>query len=114
VDCVGRIVFGEESASLRDTVKKLLPENRRLLLQLSEVAYVDSGGLGTLVGLFLSARKAGAAMKLASPTPRVSELLEITKLGTVLEVYPSEDLAVRSFQATPAELSVPSLKNQGS
>jgi anti-sigma B factor antagonist len=112
LDCAGRIVFGQESDSLRDTVKKLLPDNRRLVLNLSEVAYVDSGGLGTLVGLFLSARSAGAVMKLAGPTPRVTELLEITKLGTVLEVYPSEDLAVRSFQSTTPEPSLPARKTR--
>jgi anti-sigma B factor antagonist len=112
LDCAGRIVFGQESDSLRDTVKKLLPDNRRLVLNLSEVPYVDSGGLGTLVGLFLSARSAGAVMKLAGPTPRVTELLEITKLGTVLEVYPSEDLAVRSFQSTTPEPSLPARKTR--
>jgi anti-anti-sigma factor len=100
IDCVGRIVFGDESVSLRDTVKAMLAENKRLVINLAGVAYVDSGGLGVLVGLFMSARGAGAVIKLAGANPRVKELLEITKLLTVLEVYANEDLAVRSFVAS--------------
>src|SRR5450756_815054 len=66
VDCSGRVVFGEESAGLRDTVKKLLAQSPKVVLNLHEVNYIDSGGLGTLVSLYTSARNAGGAVKLAS------------------------------------------------
>src|ERR1700675_1854899 len=91
VDCDGRIVFGEESALLRDTLKKLIVENSQIILNLSGVSYVDSGGLGTLVALYTTAQNAGGAVKLANLTERVGDLLQITKLLTVFEVYDSEE-----------------------
>jgi len=98
VDCNGRIVFGEESSLLRDTVKKLLPENNRIVLNLGEVNYIDSGGLGTLVALHTSAQKASGTIKLASLTKRVGDLLQVTKLLTVFDVYDSEAEAIDSFR----------------
>ena len=62
LDCSGRVLFGEESASLRDTVKKLLTQSPRVVMNLREVNYIDSGGLGTLVSLYTSARNAGGAV----------------------------------------------------
>jgi anti-sigma B factor antagonist len=98
VDCNGRIVFGEESSLLRDTVKKAVSENNRIVLNLGEVSYIDSGGLGTLVALRTSAQNAGGTIKLASLTKRVVDLLQITKLLTVFDVYNSEAEAVESFR----------------
>ena len=66
VDCNGRIVFGEESALLRDTIKKLINENSQIVLNLGSVTYIDSGGLGTLVALYTTAHNAGGAVKLES------------------------------------------------
>ncbi len=97
VDCDGRIVFGEESSALRELVKGLLKESKSIVVNLAGVNYIDSGGLGTLVGLFTSARSAGGMIKLANLTHRVGELLQVTKLLTVFEVYDGEDKAVRSF-----------------
>jgi anti-sigma B factor antagonist len=97
VDCSGRIVFGEESALLRDTLKKLISENNQILLNLAGVNYIDSGGLGTLVALYTTAQNAGGAVKLASLTQRVDDLLQVTKLLTVFEVYDSEEKAIKSF-----------------
>ena len=97
VDCIGRIVFGEESAVLRDTVKKLLADSRRMVLNLAGITYIDSGGLGTLVGLYTSARNAGGALKLANLTQRVGDLLQVTKLVTIFEVFNSEKDAADSF-----------------
>jgi anti-sigma B factor antagonist len=97
VDCNGRIVFGEESALLRDTLKKLINENSQIVLNLGSVTYIDSGGLGTLVALYTTAHNAGGAVKLANLTPRVGDLLQVTKLLTVFEVYDSEEEAVQSF-----------------
>jgi len=97
VDCIGRIVFGEESAVLRDVVKKLLSNSKHMVLNLSGTTYIDSGGLGTLVGLYTSARNAGGALKLANLTQRVGDLLQVTKLVTIFEVYPNEKEAADSF-----------------
>ncbi len=98
VDCSGRIVFGEESASLRDTVKKLLGETPKVVLNLREVNFIDSGGLGTLVSLYTTARNAGGALKLASLSQRVGDLLQVTKLVTIFEVFDDEQAAVKSFK----------------
>jgi len=97
VDCSGRIVFGEEAFALRDTVKALLAQPRNIVLNLSSVSYIDSCGLGTLVGLYTSARTAGGSVKLAALNSRVIDLLQITKLVTVFDVFDSVDDAVASF-----------------
>lgn len=99
VDCAGRIIFGEESAALRDTVKKAIPENKKIILNLGEVNYIDSGGLGTIVSLYTTARSAGGSIKLANLTKRVGDLLQVTKLLTVFDVYDSEEQALDSFRA---------------
>jgi anti-sigma B factor antagonist len=98
LNCAGRIVFGEESASLRDTVKKLLTSNKRIVLNLAEITYIDSGGLGTLVALYITARGNEASIKLANLTPRVGDLLQVTKLLTVFEVFDTEEKAIDSFR----------------
>jgi anti-sigma B factor antagonist len=98
VDCIGRIVFGEESSLLRDTVKKAVLENNRIVMNLGEVNYIDSGGLGTLVALRTTAQNAGGTIKLTNLTKRVSDLLQITKLLTVFDVYNSETEAIESFR----------------
>ncbi len=98
IDCSGRLVFGEESASLRDTVKNLLGQSPRVVLNLREVNYIDSGGLGTLVSLYTTAHNAGGALKLTCLTQRVGDLLQVTKLLTIFEVFDDEQAAVNSFQ----------------
>ena len=102
VDCVGRLVFGDESSALRDTVKALIPDNKAIVLNLAGVTYIDSGGLGTLVGLYTSAKAAGGGVKLANLTQRVGDLLQVTKLLTVFDVYEGEDKAVRAFRKSAA------------
>ena len=102
VDCSGRVVFGEESASLRDTVKKLLAQSPKVVMNLHEVNYIDSGGLGTLVALYTSARNAGGAVKLARLSQRVGDLLQITKLLTIFEVFDDEEAAAKSFKRDAA------------
>lgn len=97
VDCHGRIIFGEESSMLREAVKAELKTSKDIVINLADVNYIDSGGLGTLVGLFTSARSTGGTIKLANLTHRVTELLQVTKLVTVFEVFDAEDKAVRSF-----------------
>jgi len=98
VDCAGRIVFGEETTELRERVKGLISQGSRVVLNLGEVNYIDSGGLGTLVALYTSARSAGGSIKLARLTRRVGDLLQVTKLLTVFDVYDTEEEAVQSFR----------------
>ena len=102
VDCSGRVVFGEESAALRDTVKKLIAQDPNVVLNLKEVNFIDSGGLGTLVSLYTTARNAGGAVKLASLSQRVGDLLQVTKLLTIFEVFDNEEEAAHSFQKIAA------------
>jgi anti-sigma B factor antagonist len=102
VDCSGRLVFGEESASLRSKVKELLAQSPNLVLNLRDVSYMDSGGLGTLVSLYTSARSGGGAVKLASLSKHVGDLLQITKLLTVFEVFDDAEAAAKSFKGAAA------------
>src|SRR6476660_6019788 len=93
----GAILFGEESASLRSLVRDLLNQSNQIVLDLKEVSYIDSGGLGTLVALYASARKVGGEIKLSRLGPRANEVLQITKLMTIFDVYDNVDAAVASF-----------------
>ena len=102
VDSAGRIVFGEESAYLRDTVKRLTAEKNNVVLNLSGVDYIDSGGLGTLVSLYTTAHNQGVSIKLANLTRNVGDLLQVTKLLTVFDVYDSEQQAADSFRKNSA------------
>jgi anti-sigma B factor antagonist len=99
VDCSGRIVLGEESAVLRDTVKQLIMQHKHVVLNLGGVNYIDSSGLGTLVSLYTSAKNSGSMIKLANLTQRVGDLLQVTKLLTIFEVYDNEQDAVDAFRA---------------
>ena len=92
------IIFGDEAAALRETVKKLLGDTKQIVLNLGQVNYIDSGGRGTLVALYTTARNSGGNVKLANLTQRVGDLLQVTKLLTVFEVYESVDQAVQAFR----------------
>jgi anti-sigma B factor antagonist len=95
----GRIVFGEESSLLRDEVKKAVADgSKKIVLNLGDVSYIDSGGLGTLVALHTTAHNAGGMIKLANLTKRVGDLLQVTKLLTVFEVHESEYAALEAFR----------------
>ena len=98
VSCTGRIVFGEEANALRDTLKKLLTSSKQVVLNLGGVSYIDSGGLGTLVGVYSSARASGADIKLTGLGQRLRDVLAITKLATVFEVYDNEQQAIAAFK----------------
>lgn len=98
VRCDGRIVFGDEGAALRERVGDMLSGSPRIVINLSEVPYIDSGGLGILVGLYISARNRGGELKLVNPSPRVSDLLRHTKLDTVISVYRNDEEAVGAFR----------------
>jgi len=94
----GRIVLGEESNSFREKVKTLLAAGKKkIVLNLSNVSYIDSAGLGTLVATFHSARSQGATLKLANLGQKFKEVLQVTKLMTVFDTYENEAAAVQSF-----------------
>jgi anti-sigma B factor antagonist len=98
VDLRGRITLGEGSATVRDTVRDLLSlGQKRILLNLSDVNYIDSSGIGELVSAFTAAKKQGGELKLLNLTKKVHDLLQITKLYTVFDVKDDEASAVKSF-----------------
>lgn len=98
LDIEGRIVLGEESNSFRERVKGLLAAGKRkIVLNMSNVSYIDSAGLGTLVATFHSARTQGATLKLANLGSKFREVLQVTKLMTVFDTYENEAAAVQSF-----------------
>jgi anti-sigma B factor antagonist len=106
VDLRGRITLGEGSATLRDTIHDLLSEGQnRILLNLGDVNYIDSSGIGELVSAFTSAKKQGAELKLLNLTKKVHDLLQITKLYTVFDVKEDEAVAVKSFSRQGAMAS---------
>jgi anti-sigma B factor antagonist len=99
LDIDGRIVLGEESNSFRERVKQLLAAGKKkIVLNLANVTYIDSAGLGTLVATFHSARSQGAVLKLANLGSKFKEVLQVTKLMTVFDVYDSDTAAVQSFK----------------
>ncbi len=94
----GRIVLGEESNALREKVKTMLSSGqKKIVLNMTNVSYIDSSGLGTLVASHTSARAQGANLRLANLGSKFQEILQVTKLVTVFEVYPSEAAAIGSF-----------------
>jgi len=98
IDCAGRITLGEGSSTLRDTIRDLSGKgNKKILLNLAEISYIDSSGIGELVSSFTTVSNAGGSMKLLKLTKRVQDLLQITKLYTVFEVFDDEAAAIRSF-----------------
>jgi anti-sigma B factor antagonist len=96
----GALLFGEESSSLRNLVRDRLNQSNQILLDLKGVSYIDSGGLGTLVALYASARKVGGEIKLARLGPRANEVMQITKLLTIFDVFDEVDAAVASFETS--------------
>ena len=98
LDIEGRIVLGEESNSFRERVKGLLAAGKKkIVLNLANVTYIDSAGLGTLVAAFHSARSQGAQLKMTNLGSKFKEILQVTKLMTVFDTYESETAAVQSF-----------------
>ena len=98
VDLSGRITLGEGSVVLRDTVKDLLGKGqKKILLNLGDVSYIDSSGIGELVSAFTSVRNQGGELKLLHLTKKVHDLLQITKLYTVFDVKDDEAGAIAAF-----------------
>src|SRR5499427_6918404 len=98
VDLSGRITLGEGSVVLRDTIKDLLGKGqKKILLNLGDVSYIDSSGIGELVSAFTSVRNQGGELKLLNLTKKVHDLLQITKLYTVFDIKDDERKAIEAF-----------------
>jgi len=98
VDVAGRITLGEGSSALRDTLRGLVgKDQKKILLNLSDVSYIDSSGIGELVSGFTTVTNNGGQLKLLGLNKRVKDLLQITKLYTVFDVHEEEPAAIRSF-----------------
>jgi anti-sigma B factor antagonist len=98
VDVSGRITLGEGSSSVRDSLRELIGKGeKKILLNLSEVSYIDSSGIGELVSAYTTISNQGGTLKLIGLTKRVKDLLQITKLYTVFDVHEDEAHAIRSF-----------------
>lgn len=99
VDCSGRITLGEGSVVLRELVRELLAKGEKnILLNLGDVNYIDSSGIGELVSSFTTVKNAGGALKLLNLTKKVHDLLQITKLYTVFDVHENEVAAIQSYK----------------
>jgi anti-sigma B factor antagonist len=98
IDVAGRITLGEGSSALRDSIRELVSKGqKKILLNLAEVSYIDSSGIGELVSGFTTVTNSGGQLKLLNLTKRVKDLLQITKLYTVFDVHDEESAAIRSF-----------------
>ncbi len=98
VDVAGRITLGEGSSALRDALRGMVTSgHKKILLNMAEVSYIDSSGIGELVSGFTSVTNSGGQLKLLNLTKRVKDLLQITKLYTVFDVHEDEAHAIRSF-----------------
>jgi anti-sigma B factor antagonist len=99
IDVSGRITLGSGNQELRDRVNNALEEGKKnIVLNLADLSYVDSSGVGTLVGCYTSAQNRGASLKLLNLTKKIVDLLTITKLLTVFETFDNEEQAVNSFK----------------
>jgi anti-sigma B factor antagonist len=104
LDIGGRIVLGEESASLRDVIRDLLKSgHKQILFNLGDVAYIDTIGLGSLVGAFTTVRKQGGDLKLLNLPEKFAGVMQITKLYTVFDIINDEAAAVKSFRQSTAK-----------
>ncbi len=99
LDLAGKITMGEGNVSLRSAIRRLVEEGKKkVLLNLAQVNYVDSSGVGELVASFTTIRREGGQLKLLNLTGKIQDLLAITKLLTVFDVYEDEAAALSSFQ----------------
>lgn len=101
LDCHGKIVFGEETAHLRQESLELLQQSRNLVLNLSNVSFIDSSGVGELIRLLTTANRDQKTIVLAGLTGRVRDVLQITKLATVFQTYSTPLEAAEALSALP-------------
>jgi len=99
LDCSGKITLGEGTSSLRNSVKELVEGgSKKLLLNLADISYIDSSGIGELVGSYASAANRQSSLKLLKLTSKTHKLLAVAKLLTVFETFENEDEALASFK----------------
>ena len=99
LDCSGKITLGEGTMAVRNTVREILKNGgKKILLNLADVNYIDSSGIGELVSSFTTVTNQGGKLKLLNLTKKIQELLAITKLLTVFQVYDNEPAALASFE----------------
>jgi anti-sigma B factor antagonist len=99
VDAAGRITMGESATALQESLRRLASEgNKKILLNLARVTFMDTAGIGEMVGCYVSASRTGTKFKICEVTRRISDLLQMTRLSTVLDLYDSEDDALQSFR----------------
>ncbi len=99
LDVSGHVTLNDGADQIRDKVKAVLQEGKRhLLINLAQVSYMDSAGLGELIQAYSTASKQGGALKLVSPTKRLKDLLVITKLSTVFDSFDDETAAIASYE----------------
>ena len=104
LDIGGRIVLRKESASVRDVIRDLLNNgHKQILLNLGDVNYIDTIGLGSLVGAFTTVRKQGGDLKLLNLPEKFADVMQITKLCTVFDIINDEAVAVKSFSQSTAK-----------
>jgi anti-sigma B factor antagonist len=98
LDCSGKITLGEGTMAVRNTVRDILKnDGKKIILNLAEVNYIDSSGIGELVSTYSTVANQGGQLKLLNLTKKIQELLAITKLLTVFQVFDSEQAALTSF-----------------
>lgn len=99
LDCSGKITLGEGTMTVRNAVRDILKDNgRKIILNLADVNYIDSSGIGELVSTYTTVTNNGGQLKLLSLTKKIQELLAITKLLTVFQVFDDERAAIVSFE----------------
>ena len=99
LDLSGRITLGEGSVQLREAIRDLISKGQKnILLNMGDVNYIDSSGLGELVSAFTTSKNQGAALKLLSLTKKVKDVLQLTKLYTVFDIYDDEASAISSYK----------------
>ncbi len=98
LDCSGKITLGEGTMAIRNTVREVLKNGgKKIVLNLGDVNYIDSSGIGELVSTYTTVTNQGGQLKLLNLTKKIQELLQITKLLTVFSVYDNEQKAISSF-----------------
>ena len=100
VDMTGRFTLGDGCSDLRDAVRDLLESGRRqILLNLREVSYIDSSGLGQMAGCYVTASRMGGQLKILNPQSKVTDMLQVTRLYSLFVTYSDEETAVASFHS---------------
>ena len=99
VDATGRITMGDSATALQELLRRLTNEGtKKILLHLAGVSFMDTAGIGEMVGCYVSASRTGTKLKICEVTRRISDLLQMTRLSSVLDIYDSEDAALQSFR----------------